>query len=252
MEQTSSHHTPPRKFAAFDIDGTLFRSGLYRELATEIMQRGIIDQRLVDNAQHKLTQWKKRNGKNSYDEYEQSLIDALDTSLPSVPTEVYDAAAEKIVTEQLDNVYTYTRAELARLSREGYFLIAISGSQQELVRPFAEKYGFDAWIGQRYVRENGHFTGEIIKTYTGKDVLLQSIVNEYNLSYTDSYAYGDSQGDQGMLRLAEHPVAFNPTVELLEIAEKQGWTIVVERKSVVYKLEKGSHGLFILAEAGKI
>lgn len=252
MKQHRSTTERPRKFAAFDIDGTLFRSGLYRELATEIMRQGVIDSTLVENAQHKLTQWKKRNGKNSYDEYEMSLVAALDASLPSIPTQVYDDAAKKIVIEQLDNVYTYTRAELARLSDEGYFLIAISGSQEELVQPFAEKYDFDAWIGQKYVRQHNQFTGEIIKTYTGKDVLLQSIVDKHSLVYEDSYAYGDSAGDRGMLQLVDHPIAFNPTIELLELAKEQDWKIVLERKSVVYELEKGSHGLFVLAQAGKI
>lgn len=51
--------------------------------------------------------------------------------------------------------------------------------------------------------------------------------------------------------MVEHPVVFNPTEKLLEIAEANGWPIVLERKSVVFELEKGEHG-YLLAQAGKI
>ena len=37
-----------RKFAVFDIDGTLFRSGLYREVAYEMMKMGILPQEMLD------------------------------------------------------------------------------------------------------------------------------------------------------------------------------------------------------------
>lgn len=240
-----------QKFAVFDIDGTLFRSGLYRELALELMRRGVIDEELIKQVKQKLAEWKKRSCRDAYDHYEAALVRALDGSLPFIPTAIYDAAAEKIAAAQLDHVYTYTRHRLAELKDAGYFLIAISGSQEELVRPFALKYGFDSWVGQKYVRDGERFTGEIIKTYTGKDTLLRKIVAKFNLSWQGSYAFGDSGGDRHMLDIVENPVAFNPTEDLLELAIESGWPVVIERKSVVFELVKGDHG-YVLANAGKI
>ena len=131
-------------------------------------------------------------------------------------------------------------------------MIAISGSQQELVEPFAKKYGFDAWAAQVYERQGDAFTGTITaKTYTNKDKILQGIINKYRLTLTDSYAFGDSEGDRHILAMVEHPVVFNPTEKLLKIAKTNGWPIVLERKSVVFELEKGEHG-YLLAQAGKI
>ena len=165
-------------FAAFDIDGTLFRDGLYREVALEIIRQGVVDQSLVDNVHQKLANWKSRSCRNAYDEYEITLVEALEESLPNLPTAIFDAAVEKIAREQLDHVYTYTREMLTRLKNQGYFLIAISGSHEELVRHFAKRYGFDAWIGQRYLRDENGFTGEVIETYTNKDILLQEIIKK--------------------------------------------------------------------------
>lgn len=240
-----------RRFAVFDIDGTLFRGGLYRELAHEVMRRGAIQPHLVAAAEAKLTQWHCRGARDAYDQYEQSLVKALDQSLPTIPVAIYDAAVAEVVTQQLDQVYTYTRHRLQELQAAGYFLIAISGSQEEVVRPFARHYGFDAWVGQRYVRRGDHFTGEIIKTHTDKDILLRQLVAKFDLTWKESYAFGDSAGDRHMLKIVTHPVAFNPTEELLTEAMAQHWPVVIERKSVVYMMKQGDHGYF-LANAGKI
>lgn len=240
-----------QKFAVFDIDGTLFRGGLYRELVLGLMKRQVIPQEFIDISFEKLAIWQKRGSRDSYDQFEWSLIQAIDNSLINIPTAAYDEIAANIAAQQLDQVYTYTRQKLTDLKEAGYFLIAISGSQEELVRPFALKYGFDAWVGQRYVRDGDKFTGEIIKTYTDKDVLLQQLVEKFDLSWKGSYAYGDSGGDRHMLDIVEHPVAFNPTEDLLNLALERGWPVVIERKSVVFELEKGKNG-YILAHAGKI
>lgn len=127
-----------RKFAVFDIDGTLIRGGLYRQLVLKLIDAGAITEEHGNIVQQKLLSWKRRESKNAYDEYEMSLITAIASSLTNIPAAVLDEAAESIAREELDHVYTYTRHRLRELKRDGYFLIAISGSQQELVDPFAK------------------------------------------------------------------------------------------------------------------
>lgn len=243
--------TNRRRFAAFDIDGTLFRDGLYRAMAWELMERGVVPDVWVTRITQAYQNWQWRSHPTAYDDYEAALIAMFRDILPNIPTVAFDTAAMKIAAEQLEHVYTYTRSELQRLKRAGYFLIAISGSHQEVVQPFAEKYQFDAWLGQTYVREGERFTGEIIATYTAKDVLLQQLIDRHQLTLEDSYAFGDSYGDRGLLETVEHPVAFNPTTELLELAMERGWKVVVERKSIIYELEKGGDA-YLLARAGKV
>ncbi|MDO4781487.1 MAG: HAD family phosphatase [Candidatus Saccharibacteria bacterium] len=241
-----------RPFAAFDIDGTLFRDGLYREMAWELMRRGVVPDHWVRRIEQTHRDWKQRAHRDAYDAYEWSLVEMFADILPTIPVAVFDEVAKRIAADQQHHVYTYTRAELERLRREGYFLIAISGSHEEVIQPFAKFYGFDAWIGQKYIRRDGAFTGEIVATYTGKDVMLQRLIDQYGLTLQGSYAFGDSYGDRGMLEIVEQPVAFNPTIELLELAMQQSWKIVVERKSIVYELTKGAGDAFVLARAEKI
>lgn len=235
-----------KKFAVFDIDGTLFRSGLYREVAHELMKMGVLDESITMRTTEKNREWRHRLHANAFEEFEKLLVESIDSALPHLRTADYDRAVQRVIEKKADNVYVYTRDLLKSLKARGYFLIAISGSQLELVEPFAKKYGFDTWVGQEWERDGEFFTGNVIKSHTNKDAILRPLIQSHNLTLTDSYAIGDSNGDRGMLALVEHPIAFNPTSELYEAAVTQGWTIVVERKSMQYTLEQNDAGAYCL------
>lgn len=237
----------PRKFAAFDIDGTIFRSGLYREVSLELINMGVLPQNVIEETTNKLTDWQHRVHENAFEEFEMVLTTYLDQELSHLKVADYERAAEQVFTTKSDNVYVYTRELIKKLKSEGYYLIAISGSQVELVEPFAQKYGFDTWIGQEWERGGEYFTGNITKTHTGKDKILARIIDEQNLTLDDSWAVGDSNGDVGMLSMVEHPIAFCPTHELYEKAKANSWKIVIERKNVIYELEP-KNGSYVLAE----
>jgi HAD superfamily hydrolase (TIGR01490 family) len=225
-----------KKFAAFDIDGTIFRSGLYREIVYELLSKEQIPADIVKEFADLETDWRKRRSDNAFKNYEQAMAEAVDKVLPQIKIVDFEKAAVNVFERLGEYVYAYTRDLVAQLKSEGYTMIAISGSQEELVKPFAEKYGFDIWIGQHYSRGEEYFTGEIHKTHNGKDVILRQIVFENGLDFSGSIAVGDSKGDIGMLSIVENPIAFNPEKGLFEEAKKQGWKIVVERKNMVYEM----------------
>ena len=234
-----------RKFAAFDIDGTLFRSGLYLELVFELIELGVLPEEIAIEANEKMRNWKHRLHGNAFEEFDMTLVSYLDSRITTLKISDYETAALRVIESKADNVFVYTRDLLKRLKQEGYFLIAISGSQEELVEPFAKKYGFDTWVGQKWERGSEYFTGNITKTHTGKDSILKRLIEEHNLTLQDSWAVGDSNGDVGMLSMVEHPIAFCPTKELYEKAQVAGWPIVFERKNTIATLEK-QHGSYVL------
>lgn len=231
-----------RKVAIFDIDGTLFRSGLYREVVFELVKMGAIPDETVALVEEKHRAYRHRACGNAFEEFEQTLVDAIDHIATDIPIAAYDEAALRVIDKKADNVYAYTRNLLRRLDDEGYFLLAISGSQTELVEPFAQRYGFDKWIGQVWERGDGCFTGNITKTHTGKDKIAREVIAEYDLTLDDSYGVGDSNGDRGILELVTHPIAFNPTQELYTLATKRGWRIVVERKNIAFEMAPQTQG----------
>jgi HAD superfamily hydrolase (TIGR01490 family) len=241
-----------QKFAAFDIDGTLFRSGLYREVFYELYKMGILPGDLGEETTVKHRQWRDRIHGNAFEEFERVMVGGLDSYLPKLKICDYDEAAKRVVEKKAENVYVYTRDLLRRLQSEGYMTIAISGSQHELVEPFAKRYGFDAWVGQQWERGEEYFTGNVTKTHTDKDIIIKRLIEQYDLTLEDSYAVGDSNGDSGMLSLVEHPIAFNPTYELLEKAMENNWKIVIERKNASFELAKeASIGKYVLEKTNQ-
>lgn len=227
-----------KPFAAFDIDGTLFRSGLYREVAFELVRMGAVPESILKKIADKENAWKQRAHGSAFAEFDQAVVDAFDKRLPRLKIAYFDLAAERVIKAHKDNVYVYTRDLVQELKKKGYFLIAISGSQLEVVEPFAQHYGFDTWVGQTFERGDEYFTGHIRKTHEGKGKHLQRLIKRHKLSTKDSIAVGDSIGDIEMLSLAERPIAFNPESNLYEIAEKNGWDIVIERKNLIYEMRK--------------
>jgi HAD superfamily hydrolase (TIGR01490 family) len=231
-------HMTKQKFAAFDIDGTLFRSGLYREVFYELYKMGALPANLGEETTLKHREWRHRVHGNAFEEFEEIMVGGLNSYLPKLRISDYDEAAKRVLEKKAENVYVYTRNLLCRLQKEGYMTIAISGSQHELVEPFAKRYGFDAWVGQQWERGEEYFTGNVVKTHTGKDKIIKRLIEQYDLTLKDSYAVGDSNGDSGMLSIVEHPIAFNPTYELLEKALENNWKIVIERKNASFELAK--------------
>jgi HAD superfamily hydrolase (TIGR01490 family) len=240
-----------QKFAVFDIDGTLFRSGLYREVFYELSKMGVLPDNLTEQTTEKFRIWRHRLHGNAFEEFDKMVFDGLDSFITQLRICDYDEAVQRVLDKKAANIYVYTHKLLKKLQSEGYFTIAISGSQEELVEPFARNNDFDAWVGQKWERGGEFFTGNIVKTHTGKDKIIAALVDKYDLTYTDSYAVGDSNGDAGMLAVVEHPIAFNPNQELLEKALANGWKIVVERKNVSYELESKQDGLFVLEKTNQ-
>ncbi len=70
---------------------------------------------------------------------------------------------------------------------------------------------------------------------------IENFKNQYNIDLNQSYAYGDTNGDWGMLQLVGLPTAFNPSKELLlkikaDPNMSQKCKVVVERKDLIFHL----------------
>ena len=235
-----------KRFAVFDIDGTLLRWQLYHAVADELARRGhfgAIEYQAVKDA--RMT-WKKRQGEDSFKDYERTLVNLVDQVIGTISVADWEDASRKVIEEYQDQVYTYTRDLTRALKADGYLLFAISASQSNIVGLLAAHYGFDDFGGSEYEVKDGVFTGK-------KDVLLKERKPEYlkrlagkhDAVYEGSIAVGDSESDIPMLEAVDQPIAFNPTKLLFKHARQNNWKVVLERKNVVYELEP-EHGRYEL------
>jgi HAD superfamily hydrolase (TIGR01490 family) len=235
-----------KKFAVFDLDGTLIRWQLFHAVINTLAKRGDLGQESYAKIKHARLQWKKRAHENAFADYEMLLVNTYFDAMKSLPVSKFDDAVEHTISEYKEQMYVYTSRLLKSLKMRGYFLLAISGSHAELVSHVAKHYEFDDWVGSLYERKNDRFTGHRDVTYKDKHLTLEKLVQKHGLTYQGSYGVGDTDGDITMLAAVENPIAFNPSRELYEYAREQGWKIVVERKNVIYELE-ANDGTYILA-----
>ncbi len=233
-----------RKFAVFDIDGTLIRWQLYHAVVDKLASGGYLGEDAKDKLHQARMIWKNREHSEAFADYEAVLIDVFESALTTLEPKQFDDMVDDVIGQYKDQVYTYTRNLLHELKSKGYFLLAISGSHQELVEKLAKYYGFDDWSGSKYERGE-NFSGEKFIASHNKKSLLTQMIEDHNLSLDGSYAVGDSTSDAEMLEMVENPIAFNPNQSLLDIAKSKSWPIVIERKNVTYLLtsKDGSYTL---------
>lgn len=229
-----------KPFAVFDIDGTLIRWQLYHAIADTLADLGYIDKVKFQAVKETRMRWKKREHSESFKNYERQLVETVDAALTNLTVKQFDEAIEAVFDEYKDQVYTYTRDLIAKLKKKGYTLFALSGSQEQIVEKIAGYYGFDDYMGSTFIQKNGKFTGEKIVRAHNKHELLAELVKKHGVTYEGSVAVGDGAGDISMLEAVEKPIALNPEKKLFEHAKDRGWTIVIERKNVVYELEKSA------------
>ncbi|TAH31870.1 HAD-IB family hydrolase [Candidatus Saccharibacteria bacterium] len=236
--------TSPRPFAAFDIDGTIFRWQLYHELFDALATAGYIDKANYDTVTEAREAWSKRQ--QSFSDYETLLVSVMERKVIGLPERTVKQLARDILGTKGHRTYTYTRNLMQSLREQGYVIIAISGSYQQLVEEFAKLHQIDLAIGTEYELENGNFLHKKRYVFGQKGPILTKAVEEHNLSWEDSYAIGDSGSDSAMLELVTHPIAFNPDDRLFQQAKASGWKVVLERKNMIYELEE-TDGTYLLA-----
>ena len=81
----------------------------------------------------------------------------------------------------------------------------------------------------------------------GKHAVLQELIDKHHAGMAGSIAVGDVASDISMLEMVEKPIVFNPERKLFDRAKAKGWKIVIERKNIVYELEKHD-GKYVLAK----
>lgn len=236
-----------RPFAVFDIDGTIIRWQLYHALGDQLAKRRHISPEAFQRVRTARMDWKRRTGEDSFQQYEMELVGVFDEALTNLKVADFGRAAETVFEEYKDQVYTYTRDLIRELQSKNYLLFAISGSPSIIVQKLADYYGFDDFAATTYEAKDGHFTGHKELSLGRKPELLKALIAKHDADLQNSIAVGDSEGDITMLELVEHPIAFNPSKKLFRHACDRGWQVVLERKNVVYRLEK-QHGSYLLAQ----
>jgi len=237
--RVNNKKSPKKRVAVFDLDGTVFRSSLLIELLEELIEEKIFPKKARKIYSRELQNWLNRKG--SYEDYIEKVILAYHRFIKKKKAEDVWKAARKVVSAQKNFTYRFTRCLVSEL-KKNYYLLAISGSPQEMVREFGKKFGFDRTYSRIFETDKkGRFTGKILFEDMIKDKgkILKIVVKKKGLSLKGSIGVGDTEADIPFLKLVNYPIAFNPNLRLYRYSQRRKWPVIVERKNVVYRLNRG-------------
>ena len=226
-----------RKVAVFDVDGTIFRSSLFIELAEELISQGIFNESVRGRYAKEQRAWRDRKG--DYEAYINALVGVFLEEIRGVHYKDFQEAAKRVVDRKADRVYRYTRDLVKDLRARGYFLLAISQSPKSVLDHFCRRFGFHKVYGRIYeIGPGDRFTGAVedLHLIGNKANIVKRAVEKENLTLKGSVGVGDTEGDIAFLELVEKPICFNPNLKLYKWAKRTGSKIVVERKDVIYDL----------------
>lgn len=227
-------------FAVFDLDGTLIRWQLLHALFIELDKLQLVTRENNLAVNKYLLQWRQRQNPDSFLHFENQLVAVFCQSIAGQPLKLLDEISLKVFEEHKKLVYTYTSNLILKLKKNGYFIIAQSGSPKNIVKLIANYYGFDSYNGSEFLHHQEILTGQAVPNVRDKKVAnLKNIINRHkltNLADKPSLAIGDTYSDIAMLEFTQQQIVFNPTHDLYEYARKKHWPIVIERKNVIYKL----------------
>lgn len=225
-----------QKIAVFDIDGTIFRKNLAFELIDELSWMGIFKKEVRKSLVTLYTRWLDHQG--TYEEYRKALVFLYSENLKGCYKKDIIKASRDVVPFYKFRTYIFANNLIAKLKKENYHIIAVSGSPIEIVEEYNKYLNFNAVFGSVYeTNEEGIYTGKALFEPTiHKGHVVKQYAIENNLTFDNSYGVGDTESDAKFLEIVDNPIAFNPNLNLRNVAKEKGWKIVVEKKDVIYEM----------------
>jgi len=227
-----------KKVAIFDVDGTIFRSSIVIELVEELVKQGHFPKNAKAGYERELYDWLDRKGE--YDDYINGVVKMFMKHIKGVSYKDFLNTSNKVMDENKDRVYRYTRDLLKNLKRKDYYLLAISQSPKTALDPFCKRLGFNKVYGRIYeLGPQDSFTGKITDEHLieNKSYIVKRVLEQEDLILKDSIGVGDTTNDIPFLEMVKNPICFNPDHGLYRHAKRVGWNIVVERKNVIYEIK---------------
>ncbi len=227
-----------KKFAVFDVDGTLTRTSLLQLIARELVARGHLGVGPWYQVETYLHDFRQKVSDESFPDYQEKAADLIFAHLKTLPVNAYQDVVTSVAKRSPSHTYVYTRELVKNLKSHGFILIAISSSEMRAVDIFTREMGFDLSVGGMFFKGDETIGGDIQRLKKGKDEILQALITKYDLDLKGSMAVGGTSSDIPLLKMVDQAIAFNPNQALFKAASENDWMVVVERKDVVYGLQK--------------
>lgn len=209
-----------RKISLFDIDGTIYEHSIVYPLAEYQLRERTIGEGCLNNLYEGLRLYKA--GKIDYETMVSDLLDHWAKGLKGASYDIVLEQTKHFLKGEKNGFFPFLRPILALL-KETHDIYLVTGEPEFVARTVSESTGF---LSSELEIEDGIFTGKVIKYLAKreeKEMAIAQLLKNHDLK--DSFAFGDAEGDIGMLSSVEFPICVNPTPGLEEIAKRKDWRI---------------------------
>jgi HAD superfamily hydrolase (TIGR01490 family) len=116
---------------------------------------------------------------------------------------------------------------IKKLKKEGYRIILVSNTLQQIVDLLVDYFDAEAGIGTTLAEKNGVLEGKIGRLVYGQNKVkyLQEFYGN-QIDFKKSAAYTDNKSDLPLLELVGRPVVVNPDLTLKSEAAKRNWQVI--------------------------
>ena len=211
-----------RSAAFFDLDRTVLAGTSSTELTAALVEAGLAPDRRLPGL-GLLGQAYERLGENLLII---GLARAAALAARGWPVDRVDAAAAAAAEALLERVAPYLPELLHEHRADGVRTVLATTTPEHLVRPFADRIGFDDVVATRYVVVDGRYTGALDGPFVwslGKAAAVRAWALAEGVDLRESFAYSDSVYDVPLLSAVGHPCAVNPDLRLRLVALARRW-----------------------------
>lgn len=220
--------------AAFDLDGTLIKSHVWRALIKYHRQRkmkrlflwlfALIHYPLWFLA--KLGLWDEVRFRTKWMEDFAGIFKGRKRE------EIRDILSHVLENELEREIRADLLDTLKEHQARNHIVVLVSGTFEDLLRLFGEKIGVEHILGTRVEFREGRCTGRVRgSACMGSEKVrrIQELIKEKGLEVdlASSFAYTDSISDLPLLEWVSNPVAIEPEEKLRAIAQERGWLTVI-------------------------
>ncbi len=207
------------KMVAFDCDGTLWDSDAGEGFFFWELTQGCFPPELAERMRKRYAEYKAGGVA------EEVMCGEMVTMHAGMPvSRVRELASEYFEGGFVTNIFAEMRELVLELQRAGSDVWAVSSSNEWVIQAAMPHFGIrpDHVLAAAVEVEDGKATDRLIRVPSGPgkgDAILEVV------GRSPDAAFGNSQWDVEMLRMAQHAFAVNPRPELEAVAESEGWPV---------------------------
>ena len=230
------NHENSKKLVVYDVDGTMVPdtpeiTGL---AVKRLNEAGVFHS--SDETLHAFDHLQELAWTSEHESERKAIhmmfVREYDNQMHGVPVAKFRKVVRNIIDEVVENIYQYHRDGIEQWKDEGAIVGFVSGSPNEYIQGIKQALGGDIATGSRYEKNGGLYRTDKPSSTRGRDkhLIIGSMIPRLEAIHKQpvvlEHAYGDTNNDHTMMKLARQATAVNPKADFAEVAQESGYEVV--------------------------